>query len=200
MAKAIVVEHQGVASSFAFNKIDRSKLYGRRRRVALDPSAQPCTRAVLTEDGLLVRQGMTAQGYFDENQRWIPQKDLVGLSETGEPLEQRPSTLGDPVPLAGPIPPEEFLDVRVQAVYLLTPEELDPELRERLLAGDIFRFPFNYRPGWESGEAYILANTEGDFFVLTGARSLPEWCAPNALLDPLAEDEDFGDELDFEMF
>lgn len=200
MAKAIVVEHQGVASSFAFNKIDRSKLYGRRRRVALDPSAQPCTRAVLTEDGLLVRQGMTAQGYFDENQRWIPQKDLVGLGETGEPLEQRPSTLGDPVPLAGPIPPEEFLDVRVQAVYLLTPEELDPELRERLLAGDIFRFPFNYRPGWESGEAYILANTEGDFFVLTGARSLPEWCAPNALLDPLAEDEDFGDELDFEMF
>ncbi len=63
MAKAIVVEHEGAVSSFAFNKIDRSRLYGRRRRVALDPAARPCTRAALTDDGaLLLRSGMTAQG------------------------------------------------------------------------------------------------------------------------------------------
>ena len=201
MAKAIVVEHQGVVSSFSFSKIDRSRLYGRRRRVALDPSAQACTRAALTDDGsLLLRLGMTAQGYFDEQQRWIPHKDLVGLDSAGNPLEVQPSTLGEPVPLAGPIAATELLDVRVQTVYLLDPEELGPALQEELRAGAIYRFRFNYRPGWESGEAYLLANLDGDFFALAGPRVSPEWCAPSALLELGGDDEDFGDELDFEMF
>ncbi len=201
MAKAIVVEYQGAASSFAFTKIDRSKLYGRRRRVALDPSAQPCTRASLTEDGgLLLRVGMTAQGYFDEEERWIPHKSLVGLDAEGEALEAHPSTLGEPVPLSGPVEAREVLDLRVQSVYALVPEELAPGLRQELEAGAIYRFRFNYRSGWEEGEAFLVANLEGDFFALTGAKTEPEWCAPNALLEPLGEDEDFGDELDFEMF
>lgn len=200
MAKAILVERQGKVSSFAFNKIDRSRLYGRRRRVALDPSSQPCTRAALTDDGsLLLRVGMTAQGYFDESGRWIPHKALVGLGPDGQPLEVKPSTLGEPVPLEGPVAVEELLDLRVQAVYLLAPEELDAGLRDDLAAGRIFRFRFNYRPGWDDGEAHLIANAEGDVFALTGTRVPPEWAAPNALL-PLGDEEDFGDELDFEMF
>lgn len=202
MAKAIVVEHRGGVSSFAFHKIDRSRLYGRRRRVALDPASQPCTRASLTTDdaSLLLRPGMTAQGYFDEELRWIPSKELVGIDAEGEPLEVQPSTLGEPVALGDPVDPTELLDVRVQAVYLLSPEEFADELKAELLAGKIFRFPFNYRPGWDRGEAFLVANEKGDLFALSGQSWKPDWASPNALLEPLGEDEDFGDELDFEMF
>jgi len=38
MAKAIVVAFNGEESSFAFAKLDRSRLYGARRRVPLDQS------------------------------------------------------------------------------------------------------------------------------------------------------------------
>lgn len=200
MAKAIVVERNGKTSTFGFNKVDRSKLYGRRRRVALDPAGEPCTRAALNEDGsLILRPGMMAQGYFDENQRWLPQKDLVGLDARGEPLEQRPSTLGEEVSLDGPLPPQRLLEVRVQSVYALEPESVDEGLRGELADGAIFRFPFNYRPGWDDGEAWLVANVDGDFFALVGGRVVPEWCEPRVLPE-IAGDDDFGDELDFDMF
>lgn len=201
MAKAIVVERDGKTSTFAFTKVDRAKLYGRRRRVALDPAGEPCTRAALNEDGsLILRPGMTAQGYFDENQRWLPLKDLVGLDAEGKALEVKPSTLGEPVPLKGPLPAQDLLEVRVSSVYALDPESLDEGLRAELAAGALFRFPFNYRPGWEAGEAWLVANMEGDAFALVGGRVAPEWCEPKVLAPLEGDDEDLDDELDFEMF
>ena len=58
MAKPIIIESQGKVSQFDFSKLSRSKLYGRRQRVALDPSGERCKRAALTADGsLLMRLG-----------------------------------------------------------------------------------------------------------------------------------------------
>ena len=200
MAKSIMVEQNGVASSFSFKKVDRSKLYGRRRRIHLDPAGRNCARASLTDDGsLILRQGMTAQGYFDEAGRWIPQKELVGLDAEGRPLEQKPSTLGQAVPLEGPVSAREFLSVRVYSVYALEPEELDEELGRSLREGEIYRLPFNYRPGWDEGSAWLVASMEGHLFALVGRQVEPEWCAPHQL--PEIDDEDeFEDDLDFEMF
>lgn len=200
MARSIVVDYQGEPSSFAFKKIDRSKLYGIRRRVALDPSGAACERAALTEDGsLILRQGMLAQAYFDRDGRWIPNSELVGLDAGGEPLEQRSSTLGHTVPLQGPVPVQELLDVRAQSTYALDPEELGETLKARLLDGDIFRLPFVYRTSWEESWAWLVANTDGEFFAVIGTQTSPLWCEPNRL--PEVEDaDDFDDELDFEMF
>ena len=36
---------------------------------------------------------MTAQGYFKSDGAWVPNKELVGLDETGKPLELLNSTL-----------------------------------------------------------------------------------------------------------
>jgi hypothetical protein len=202
MAKTIVVESGGEVSSFAFSKVDRAKLYGRRRRMALDPSGRVCSRASLTEDGsLILRVGMTAQGYFDEIQRFVPLRELVGLGAAGEVLETLPSTLGEVVKVEGPLDPREMLEVRVGAVYLLEPQELSENLREQLLAGSYFRFPFNYRPDFRRGDAYLVANFEGELFALVGERVEPSWCGPHLLPAIDADDdEDFSDELDFEMF
>ena len=200
MAKSIVVEKNGIESSFGFKKIDRSKLYGRRQRIHLDPAGRACARASLTDDGsLILRQGMTAQGYFDETGRWIAQKELVGLDAEGQALEPRPSTLGRPVPLEGPIPARDFLSVRVYSVYALEPEQLDDALASSLREGEIYRLPYNYRPGWDEGSAWLVASMEGDLFALVGRQVEHDWCGPHQL--PQIDDEDeFEDDLDFEMF
>jgi len=81
LAKPIIVSLGGAESTFSFTKLDRSKLYGTRRRIVLGPDGEPCQRAQLTEDGsLLLRSGMTSQGYFDDSGNLISQSDFVGIS------------------------------------------------------------------------------------------------------------------------
>ncbi|MEM8934267.1 MAG: hypothetical protein AAGE94_23950 [Acidobacteriota bacterium] len=201
MARSIVLSRAGATSSFAFKKIDRARLYGRRRRIPLDPAGEACTRAALTEDGsLILRQGMTAQGYFDHDDHWVPQGELVGLDEHGEPLERRTSTLGREVELEGPLDPRDVLDVRTRSVYLLSPEDVDDGLREALEAGSLFRFPFVYRESWEDSWAWLVANPDGDLFALVGERVEPVWSEPHVLPAEETDDDDLDDELDFEMF
>lgn len=200
MARSIVVSREGEISSFAFRKIDRARLYGRRRRIPLDPEGEPCTRAALTEDGsLILRQGMTAQGYFDDDGHWVPHSELVGLGPDGEPLERRASTLGREVELA-PADAREVLDVRVRSVYLLEPEEVAEGLAEALAAGEMFRFPFVYREGWDESWAWLVANPDDDLFVLVGDRAEPAWSEPHVLPTVLDDEDELDDELDFEMF
>lgn len=87
MARVIAVSLDGVESTFGFKAVDRAALYGRRRRVAIDRDGQPCTRASLLEDGsLLLRSGMTGQGYFLADGTFLKQSDLEGFDESGKAL------------------------------------------------------------------------------------------------------------------
>jgi hypothetical protein len=199
MAKPIVLSWNGVQSSFALEKLDRSKLYGKRQRQVLDPDGQRCERAELTRDGaMLVRSGMTAQAYFDADGSWVPNRDLVGLDVEGNPVELAASTLGVEQPLEGPVSPDDVLDLSTRSVYLLSPETLDPELKTRLLAGEVFRFPFNYRADYNTETAYLVGNKSG-FFALVGNPAPSEWCELQRVAQESFEDEG-DDELDFEMF
>lgn len=201
MAKPIVVTLGGVESRFDHEKLDRSKLYGRRQRQVLDPGGKRCERAELTRDGtLLIRSGMTAQGYFDEVGTWIPNSKLVGLDADGKPVKQVPSTLGEAQKLAGPVGPEELLDLSVRAVYVLAAEQLDPKLEAELKAGKVYKFPFNYRPDYESETAFLVGNPSG-YFALVGTPAETVWCELQTVaVAEAAEDASDDDELDFEMF
>ena len=65
MAKPIIVSLSGKEYSFSPTKIERTKIYGAKKRVALDAQERFCIRASLTSDGAhLMQSGMTAQGYF----------------------------------------------------------------------------------------------------------------------------------------
>jgi len=80
MAKPIVVAFDGVESSFEHAKLERSRLFGARRRLPLDQTGQPCIRFALTTDGLYLRQGdVTARGHFDNAGRASQRSQLVGL-------------------------------------------------------------------------------------------------------------------------
>ncbi|MBO6940659.1 MAG: hypothetical protein JJ863_37140 [Deltaproteobacteria bacterium] len=202
MARQIVVQLGESPSTFDFKKVDRAKLYGSRKRMPLDPTGERCTRASLTEDGaLLIQSGMTAQGYFTEDGYWVPNKELIGLDDEGEPVEKRASTLGQPQALEGPLGAEALLDTKVHAVYALDASEVDEALLAKLAEGALYRFPFSYRGDYSEDVAFLVQNGDGDVFALVGRTLEPEWRDPEERIPTFTEDEDDDDdELDFEMF
>lgn len=201
MAKPIVVSYQGAEAKFDHQRVDRAKLYGRRRRIPLDPEGKACQRADLSDDGsVLVSAGMTSQGYFDKgDDRWIPTKELVGLDGDDKPVERRDSTLGV-AQEAKLTDPETLLDLQVLSVYMLDKLELPDALATELAKGSIFTFPFNYRADFHAETAFLLENEEG-YFAIVGNPTQPAWLSLEQVIEESAtEDDEDADDLDFEMF
>jgi len=199
MARQIAVTLDGNTTCFDFKKVDRTKLYGRRIRMLLDGDGEPCTRASLTADGsTLIRRGMTAQGYFDSEGTWVPNGELVGLDDDGNAMELVESTLGVPQPLKR-VSASRLLDMRLQAVYALDAEDLDPGL-EAALMGGVLEFQFNYRPDYRSEAGFLVRNDQG-VFALVGTMTDPPWLDLDQA-PPLVEDidDDDSDDLDFDFF
>ena len=200
MAKPISISFQGKISNFEHVKLERSKLYGRRKRVTYDPKGGECSRISLSEDGtLLIRPGMTAQGYFNGNNKWIPNKELVGLDDSDKPLELVPSTLGEPQEVSEACKHQELLDIKPTTVYMLDATVLDGALETQLDEGSIFSFPFNYRADYRAEKAFLLKNSEG-YFCVVGVPTVSEWCEQEKPAVEKHEEEEDSDDLDFDMF
>lgn len=202
MAKTINVAWDGQEAVFGFTAVDRTALYGKRRRIAFDESGEPCSRASLLVDGsLILKSGMTGQGYFLPDGRWVAQGDLEGINPDGSAAELAPSTLGATVSLEGPVSPEQVLDMKVATVYLLDPETLPDGLRASLESGDCFTFPFNFRADYRAETGVLLANSEG-IWALIGNPVSCEWSELGRTVDAVADadGDDDADDLDFEMF
>jgi len=199
MAKPVILNFNGESASFSPTKVDRTKIYGTRKRIAIDASGATCAKAALTADGsLTIRSGMLAQGYFTPEGSMVQRSEMVGLDSEGNVVETKPSTLGTPQELSGPVEASEVLDLQLQSIYFLTPETVPQKLSEELKAGKIFKFPFNYSAGLETETAYLLANDEGTF-ALTGKPQNEVWVDESTSFVPEAADaEDESDDLDFD--
>lgn len=199
MAKTINVSLSGEKAIFSFRPIDRSALYGRRRRVAFDTEGNECSKASLLSDGsLLLQSGMTAQGYFLKDGTWVPQSDLSAISLDGKPLELHSSTVGVEVKLSE-VSPQEALSISFSNTYLLEAEEFSSKLKEALDSGKIFSFPFNVRDDYNV-ETGILIGNESGYFALIGNKVEYEECTLSNLASVSEESVDSSDDLDFEMF
>jgi len=199
MAKPIVVSHAGVDSSFQLQKLERSKLYGSKRRLPVDPDGQPCTRAALTDDGeVLLLSGMTALGWFDDRGRQVETSELGAQAPDGQALAPVPSTLGESQPLEGPVSPLEVLDLAVTSIYQLSADSVSEQLATSLASGEIWRFRFNYRPDFMAETAFLVANDAGTF-ALIGQPAPAPYLPPNAPPPPDGADDVDGDDVDFEM-
>ena len=199
MAKNIIVSLDGEESSFGFKAVDRASLYGKRRRIALDKDGNPCTRGSLLEDGsLLLKSGMSGQGYFLDDGTFLKQSDLEGFDINGNALSKAPSTLGQIEKLNGPVNPNDVLDLRVKTVYALEEENLGEKLKSSLAQGNIYQFKFNYREDYHAETAFILSNENG-IFALIGDPVDYNWLSLN--ITPVINDIEIDDseELDFEM-
>ena len=103
--------------SFALTEVERSDLYGTRKRLPMDTKGQTCTRAALTSDGsLLIASGMSGQGYFNAKGQYVPRAQLVGIDAKGAVVENKPSTLGITQVLEGPILADGFVWWQISGV------------------------------------------------------------------------------------
>ncbi|MBU3617261.1 hypothetical protein [Polynucleobacter sp. JS-Polo-80-F4] len=197
MAKPIIVSMLGKDYSFAPTKVDRSKIYGSKKRVALDPQGRFCTRAALSSDGAhLVLTGMSAQGYFRTNGVMVGRQEMVGLDLNGKVVEPIPSTLGVSQALEGPVSGSEILGLDVESLYYLDPLESGSDLLTKLQAGEIYKFSINYTSGLELETAYLVSNDEG-CFAIVGKPALLNWIESATLFESVEVSED-ADDLDFE--
>jgi hypothetical protein len=199
MAKEIVVNLGGKESTFTYKPVDRASLYGKRKRVLLDSAGEPCSRASLLDDGsLLIKSGMTAQGYYLSDGRSYKLAELEGFDLDGKPLNKVPSTLGVAQELAE-ISPEDALNISQQSFYALEASSIDDELKSSLDQGKIYRFSFNYREDYLAAQALLVANENG-YFAIIGNEVEHEWVSFQAVVDLPPESDDSDEELDFEMF
>jgi hypothetical protein len=199
MAKPLVVKLGSETFSFSLNKVERTDLYGSRKRVATDASGRICMRAALTQDGgMLIAPGMSGQGYFTANGQYVPRGRLVGVDAQGVLVESKPSTLGLPQTLQGPVDPLSVLDLELLSVYILHPEQARGELLDRLHVGEIYACEFNYSASLEIELAYLLANEHG-VFALVGKPVTVGWVEEGASFALPVEAAEASDDLDFEM-
>lgn len=200
VAREIIVSYQGKPSSFGFSRVSRKQLYATRKRIPLDPAGETCRRAELSDDGsMLIVSGMTGQGYFAADGRWVTNDELVGLDPSGAPLPEQPSTLGTAQELEE-VEPEALLDLTADSVYALDPGEVDPALSDALSAGKLLRFDFNMRTDYNMETGILVGNDQGLFAIIGNTMQVP-WCELEKPAVELGDDDESDDdELDFEMF
>ena len=200
MAKTINLTYGAETAIFAYKPIDRAVLYGKRRRVAFDLNGKECAKASLLSDGsLLIRSGMTAQGYFTEDETWVPQSELEAINLDGTKPELFPATVGENV-VAEKVSAVEALSLRFDTTYSLETEELPSGLKKELDSGSIFKFPFNPRADYQV-ETGILVSNENGYFALIGQEVEYQYSALSSVVSVVDEAaSDSSDDLDFEMF
>jgi hypothetical protein len=200
MAKTINISYKGESAVFGYKPIDRGVLYGKRRRVPFDADGNECAKASLLEDGsLLIKSGMTAQGYFTPDKVWVAQGDLEAIYPDGTTPELFPATIGEVVE-ATQLSPVEALNLRFGTTYALEPEVLSEGIKKELDSGVVLTFPFNPRADYEV-ETGVLVGNENGYFALIGQKNQYEFVGLASVVSVAEEaNSDTSDDLDFEMF
>ncbi len=200
MAKTINISYKGESAIFAYKPIDRGVLYGKRRRVPLDAEGNECVKASLLADGsLLIRSGMTAQGYFTPERIWVAQAELEAINPDGTTPEIFPSTVGEVVE-AQEISATEALNLRFGTTYALEAEQLSDSIKKDLDSGTLLTFPFNPRADYQV-ETGILVGNENGYFAVIGEPVAYEFASLASVVSVTEEAaSENSDDLDFEMF
>ncbi len=205
MTQSIEINYEERVSRFVLVPIDRKRLNGFKRRIALDENGDECASAHLTRDGrFLLSAGCTAALYINDDGDAINRDDLVAVDAEGKPLPTLPATIDRPQAAEEVASQEDILDQVVTKVYTLEAEALDPVLESKLRADAIFRIPFRPRPSHMETPAFLLANEHGvflmqaelcDFEYVGLAQTISE--TDDAWEDADTEDDEFAFEMEW---
>lgn len=209
MPKTISFQWNESDFSSEIRKIDRAKLYGYKETEVVDEDGDACEIATLAADGqTLIGKGGTGIGYVTVDGEWCDRNSLQPVGVEGTPLQPVPSSFSGPVLLEQSITVDEFLDYDIRSVYHLPEFDTDGALADSALAeilrkGAIFQFSFSYRGGIEPEPAFLLANSDGDIFLLIARGTQIEYLSLQQTAS-LADDDDDGDDddvdaMDFDM-
>jgi len=200
MAAYLEVTYQGQPSRLALTSVDRKRLHGFTKRLALDADGNECATAHLTRDGrFLLMRGSTADLYTNERGDSVQRDDLMPLDADGRALETLAPTTGRPQEVEGPIAPDEFLDQVAVKAYALVPESLSPALLSALASGAIFKVAYRPRKTTQKTSAFIFANDAGLFLVQAQSCGF-EFVGPEQIpIGTEAWENDQDDEFDFDQ-
>ena len=165
-ATCLDLTYRGQLSRITMTVVDRERLYGSRKRIALDAAGRECSTGFLTQDGRTVLPpGSTADLYVTAGGDAVARSELVAVDQDDTPLPTLAPTTETARAIEGPIPAAELLEHVVTKVYALAAEDLSPELECALREGTIFRVPFRPRRAVTESPAFVLANDAGVFLV-----------------------------------
>ncbi len=194
---SLVLNGQSCACALA--KVERASLYGFKKTVSLDEEGNPCTWARLARDGMtLIPSGGVASGYVSPDGLWRSKADLSPVDIEGNALEEAPSTFSAPVTLEETASLDLFYEHDIRLVYALS--GVEGALREALEAGTIFTFPFSYRGGLVSDQAFLLQGHDETFWLLVGKRTRVQLFDYHAVVLPAGDDEDGESDEDLLSF
>lgn len=200
MAKNIVVRWGGEETSFAFTKVEREKLYGKKDRIVVDEQGRTCSSAWLTADGsALVLAGGTAHVNVDDKWSTYDQDERSAVDLEGHALDTKPSTL-DVAQELTEASVERLLDCTTNVVYQLETGGVGPQLEKALSEGRIFEAPFLYRDGLTADSVFLVKNDEG-IFALVGRETGFDFVRREALPEPetVEQEDELDADLDFSM-
>ena len=170
MQKILEVLFNGKVSSFTVTKIDRSKLYGSKKRIAVDTQGQECSSAALTRDGkyILPVGGMAAL-YLDDQGDVVEREQLRATSpeaadiSSGEPSSTELMELGTAISAA------EILEYTIINAYMLEPVSLPAEL-EAMMASGIIYCQVSSITSHTGHQSFLLKNHTG-YYLLVGKQT-----------------------------
>jgi hypothetical protein len=166
MAKAIEFKGNGLSFSASIEKVDREKVYGWTQTKVFDSQGKECKVANLLEDGrTLLPSGCFSLKILTESGNETSRSSLIAVDPQGKKMELIPSVFDQPVDLQDATI-DEYLSMNVKVVYQLEIGAEKDALTARLKTGNLLRFKYNYRAGYESDDAFILCNDQAVFMVV----------------------------------
>lgn len=197
MRRILEISYKNKGSSFTVTKINRSKIYGSKKRVPIDAGGGECSRAGLTRDGkYILPNAGTASLYLDKDGDVVERNQFRGVDADGEaiaPVELVPDAA---MGLAEAMEASEILECSITHAYALEVIFLSSELEASLSQGSIYCLPdFNDR------RAFLVGNEAGYFLLIGNLAGFKFIGLVEADLSPPdLETEDIDEDLDFSMF
>lgn len=199
MPKQLRFSLDGEESAFEITKIDRSRLYGYKETEVLDENGLRCEFAVLADDGsTVVGGGDVGMGFLTVDGRWASRKELTPVNIEGDEIQPVGSSFDRVTELGQVVDADEFLTHDIRLVYALNAAALSGKLRDRLQAGEIFKFPYSYRGGLTADCGFLLQGADGNLFLLVGEAFAIEFIGLRESAVPL--DDSAVDDDDFMSF
>jgi hypothetical protein len=192
--------HEGMTSSFEVTRIDRSRLYGSKRRIPVDAGGRECHPAALTRDGMhVLPKGGISRIYLDESRNAVDRSDLRAASTSGPGIEGDPPHSPPPASptMAANVAeivlearPDDVLSCDISRAWALDPITLSPQLDGILSAGAIQRVRLPSGLAKDSADAFLLKGP-ACFLLLVGEPTGFELIGRSEVdLVPEAEDDD----------
>lgn len=200
MAKEPNFKYKNIHFSAALAKVDRDKVYGWTETKYKDDDGNECTFMSLLDDGkTLIGTGAIALRTIDAEGNEVEKSTLIARLDDGSQAVIHPSIFDKEAELDDSKSVQDYMDMDVKAVYQLkTSESLLPIL-EVLQDKKVLYFPFNYRAGYDTDDAFLISQGH-HIFAIVG--KLTEFQYSTLALPSFLDDEadDSSDDLDFNMF